>query len=122
MRVLLVFLLSTSLCFSNDKNVTFVKKGHVVENEAFLVTREQMEKFVELDKENALLKQKVVTLENLSKNYLDQISYHKSRANDLQKELDWSEAKGYFKTTGGFLLGVLVTGFASYAAIRSSGK
>lgn len=120
MKIILSFVLIFSFNFANAQNVKKVDRGHVVEKEAFLVTREQMEEFVELDKENKLLKQKIVSLEQLSKNYLDQIEYHKKRANNLQSELDWSETKGYFKTTGGFLLGAVLTGFASYAAIRAS--
>lgn len=120
MKIILSFILAMSFSFADEPNVKFVKKGHVVERDTFLVTKEQMEKFVELSEKNKLLGQKIVTLENLSANYLDQISYHKQRAHDLQKELDWSETKGYFKTTGGFLVGVILTGFASYAAIRST--
>ena len=115
-----VLLLASSLSFG--QNVTSVKKGFVVEQDGFFVTKSQMQEFVKTDKENKLLKEKIVSLEMLSTNYLDQISYHKDRANNLQKELDWSEAKGYFKTTGGFLVGVIITGFASYAAIRSTEK
>lgn len=119
MSIIISFILALSFSFAQD-NVKFVKKGHVVEIDSFIVSREQMKKFVELSEKNKLLEQKVVTLENLSANYLDQISYHKQRAHDLQKELDWSETKGYFKTTGGFLAGIVLTGLASYAAIRSA--
>jgi tetrahydromethanopterin S-methyltransferase subunit B len=120
MKAILSLLLIFSFSFANAQNVKAVDKGFVVEEKGFFVTREQMEKFVELDKENKLLKQKVVTLEQLSANYLEQIDYHKNRANRLQADLDWSETKGYFKTAGGFIVGTILTGLISYGAFKAA--
>lgn len=118
MKILLIILFSISTVFA--QNVQTIKKGEQAPSDGFFVTKEQMQKFVNTDKENVLLKKKIVKLEQLQFVQKERITLYKNRVEVLDKQLSWEQTKGSFKGIGGFFIGVLATSAAAYAAIQVS--
>lgn len=118
MKLLIILLFSISTTFA--QNVQTIKKGESAPADGFFVTKEQMQKFVDTDKENKLLKKKVIKLEQLQIVQDQRIELYKNRVTELDKELVRESRRGSFKGIGGFVLGVLATSAAAYAAIQVS--
>lgn len=110
-----LFVISSSL-FAGE--VTPVVKGEKAPSDGYFVTEKQMKRFIEINEENKVLTQQVLTLKDLAANNEIQLSYYKKRVDHLESELSWSETKGYFKTGGGFIVGVLATSVSMYAALQ----
>lgn len=118
MKFLLVLLTSINLCFALD--VTPVKKGDPSPSDGFFVTTESMKKLRKINEEKKILEKENITLKDLSVINEKRIQTYKMYAEESHKQASWERTKGNFKGAGGFVLGVLATSLAAYAAIRVS--
>jgi len=100
MKILILFLLSFSLCAGEIQPIS---KGQEAEFSGFLITKDFEKRLRTINEENKLLERKNVTLERLGNVNEDIAQHYKKRASK-------AELRGDLKGIGGFLLGVLVTG------------
>ena len=118
MKLLLIILLTMSQAFAID--VTPVKKGDPSPKDGFFVDTENMKKFREINEKKKNLEKQVVTLEDLGVINEERIKIHKTMLSNTEREVSKERTKGNLKGLGGFILGVLATSVAAYAAIRVS--
>lgn len=116
---LLVFLISLNL-LACDFNVKKVNKGDQVPCNSWIVSEPQMQDIAKEKKELDIVKRENLTLKELGLVNEDIIKHHKTRADDIQKELNWEQTKSVWKSVGFFVLGVAATSVAAYAAIKST--
>lgn len=118
MKILIILLFTISTAFA--QNVRQIKAGEAAPSDGFFVTKEQLQKFVDTDQDRELLRLKVIKLEELQVVQDERINLYRSRITEIDKELTRSTRRGSFKGIGGFVLGVLATSAAAYAAIQVS--
>ena len=118
MKIILILLLTLSQVFALD--VTPVKKGDPSPEDGFFVDAENMKKFREINEKKKNLEKQVVTLEDLGVINEERIKIHKTMLSNTEREVSKERTKGNLKGLGGFILGVLATSVAAYAAIRVS--
>lgn len=116
----LLFLLLFSFSSLAQEPIRWVEKGHVVESGSFLVTPDQMKKFREINEKKKNLEKQVVTLQELQYINEDRIKVHKEINTELEKQVSKEQFKSGAKSIGAFILGVLATSAAAYAAIQVS--
>jgi len=120
MKLLIVLLLTLSQAFAID--VTPIKKGQPSPGNGFFIDTKNMKEIRKINEEKKNLKKQTITLKDIGHIDQERIAVHKRYARAAQKQLEWEQTKGTWKTIGGFALGVLITGAIGYAALRSKGK
>ncbi len=118
MKLIIVLLFSISTCFALD--VTPIKKGEQAPSNGFFVTTESMKELRKINEEKKILEKENITLKDLSVINEKRIETYKKYAEESHKQASWERTKGSFKGAGGFILGVLATSLAAYAAIQVS--
>lgn len=117
--LLVIFLLVSNVCYSNE-SMKVVKKGEVASFDGVLVSKEQMEEFRRINEENKLLKEKVLTLENIVKIDEIKLKYYADELTATRSLLIAEQANDFWAKAGYFALGVIVTGVAAKSAIEST--
>lgn len=117
--LLFIFLLVSNVCYSNE-SMKVVKKGEVASFDGVLVSKEQMEEFRRINEENKLLKEKVLTLENIVKIDELKLKYYADELTATRSLLIAEQANDFWAKAGYFALGVIVTGVAAKSAIEST--
>ncbi len=111
MKLILAILISLNICFA--QTIQPITKGESAPKSGYLVDKKFAELATSNDKEVRLLRAKTASLKDLQVTQEEQVSLYKKRA-------EKAETRGDLKGIGGFLLGVLATGLASYVAIKVS--
>lgn len=104
-KCLMMILILTSISNSFAQNSLTLNEGDIAPFSGILVKSEKLQELIKSDKQKPLLEAKFELQNEL-------IDYHKGNAKEARSELSKSELKGNMKLIGGFLLGVIVTGFA----------
>jgi hypothetical protein len=118
MKILLIILFSITNCYAID--VTPVKKGDIVKTDGFHIDQPNMKKLRKINEDKKVLEKKVTKLEDLAAINEQRVETYKKLSQESEDQLRWEKTKGNFKGIGGFLVGVLATSLAAYAAIRIS--
>jgi len=116
MKLLLIILLSISNCFAID--VTPIKKGEPAPANGFFIDQPNIKKMRKINEDKKVLERKVTKLEDLAVINEQRVETYKKLSQESEDQLIWEKTKGNFKGVGGFLVGVLATSLAAYAAIR----
>ena len=116
MKLLLIILLSISNCFAID--VTPIKKGEPAPANGFFIDQPNIKKMRKINEDKKVLERKVTKLEDLAVINEQRVETYKKLSRESEDQLRWEKTKGNFKGVGGFLVGVLATSLAAYAAIR----
>lgn len=116
MKTILILVTSINLCFAID--VDPIKKGEPAPKDGFFIDSNNLQEMRQineekklLEKENIKLEQLRVTSENIEKNYQERLDL-------ASKQITKEQVKGDLKGIGGFLLGVLATSAAAFAAAK----
>jgi len=118
MKLLMLLLFTITSTFAID--VVPVKKGDLAPKDGFFVDAENMKKFREINEKKKNLEKQVATLEELGRIQEHRISIYSEMLVNTEKELHKEKFKSNLKGIGGFVVGVLATSVAAYAAIRVS--
>ena len=106
----ILLLLISSSCFGQD--VIRLDKDQVAPFSGNLIKVERLAEFYKSHKTLPLVEANL-SLER------QRIELYRDRLRKTESELTRAKTKAYLGTAGGFLLGVLITGFAAKAAIES---
>lgn len=104
MKALLIAILFTSQILAGE-NAVKLKLGDLAPYDGFLIKKERV---VELDK----AERKVPLLEAKISLQEDLVEFHRDEAGKARRNLSKERWEGNLKLIGGFLLGVVITGFA----------
>lgn len=115
MKLLILFIISFNL---PAQTLTPLEKGQPAPYSGHLADKKAMENFRTTNEENKLLKQKEMKLEELQIIKDEKIKYYQTESEFFQKELRKEKVSGNFKGIGGFIIGVVATGVAAWAAIQ----
>ena len=118
MKLLLIFLLTLSQAFAID--VQPITKGSPAPDDGFFVDQPNMKKLRKINEEKKLLEKENIDLRELSIVHETRIDNYKQMNTEVEKELRWEKTKGSLSGVGGFILGVLATSLAAYAAMQAS--
>lgn len=97
-----------------------VKQGEPSPADGFFVDKKNMQKFRQINEKKENLDKQVITLKMLAVEKDRNISLLEEESAQYRKRMQWEQTKGNLKTIGGFVLGILATSVAAYAAIRST--
>lgn len=118
MKLLIILLFSISQCLAID--VTPIQKGDPAPQDGFFIDSPNMKEIREINEKKKLLEKENIQLKDLAVINEQRVDTYKDYAKKSEEQLGWEKTKGNFKGVGGFLLGVLATSVAAYAAIRVS--
>jgi hypothetical protein len=118
MKIILTLLLTISQAFAID--VQPIKKGSPAPNDGFFVDSENMKKLRNINEEKKLLEKENIDLRELSIVHETRIENYRQLNKDVEKELRWEKTKSNFSGVGGFIIGVLATSLAAYAAMQAT--
>jgi len=116
MKFLIVILISISQVFAID--VIPIEKNEKAPEKGFFIDTENIKELRKINEEKKLLKKENVKLQDLQTINEQRINTYKEFAQESEKELYKEKIKGNVKGVWGFILGVLSTSVAAYAAIR----
>lgn len=117
-----IFLMCLALLFSSNClaiDVEPIKKGDPAPSTGFFVSQSEMKKLRKINEEKKLLQQENLKLKDLQISYKRRLELEREYSSTLNKRLANERLSGVFKGMGGFLLGTLLTGLASYATIKT---
>jgi len=103
MRYLLITLLLINSAFA--QNATKLNEGETAPFSGILVKSERLDKLVKEERSNIVLRDLGIAKDEL-------IEFHKQDARTQRNKLSKAEFKSFWVSSGYFLVGVLVTGFA----------
>lgn len=118
MKIILIIILTITQAFAID--VDPIKKGQPAPYDGFIIDKDNIKEMRKINEEKKLLEKENIKLKDLSIINEERIENYKSFADDADKELRWEKTKGNMKGIGGFILGVVATSLAAYAAIKIS--
>lgn len=118
--VILFFALAISSSVHGCDNIQRIKETEVAPCSGWLVKDDTMQQIGKDKKELEVTKQQNITLKELGTTNDQIIDFHKTRAKDLEKSLRWEENKSNLKLIGGFVLGVVISGFTVYSMKQAS--
>ena len=111
--MMLILLLMLSITTSSAQDVIRLDKDQVAPFSGNLIKTSKLEEFYKSHKIVPILEANI----SLEKQKLE---LYRDRLRETETELTRARTKAYLGTVGGFLLGVLITGFAAKAAIESA--
>lgn len=120
LKLALIVFLSSNIVLACPNNVQKIKAGEASPCNAWIVSEPTMQKMAKTDEELEKTKKLVQAQEHLQKLSNAEIEFYKQRSRAQQKELEKAEIKSFWKTTGAFALGVVLTGLAAKAAIEAT--
>ena len=118
MKLLLILLLTISPVYAIE--VTPIKKGEAAKVDGFIVSKDEMKKLREINEKKKLLEKENLSLKDLNVVNDRRVSLYGERYSAVERELTRERTKSNLKGIGGFVLGVVITGFIGYAAVRAS--
>jgi len=101
MTILWIILINSTFA----QNAVKLNKGDISPHDGILLTTERAEKAMKAEKRELVLSDLRITHEEL-------IQYHKEDARMQRRKLSEAKFKSFWVSTGYFIIGVLVTGFA----------
>lgn len=121
MKIILCFILSSSLAYSQDVKV--VKKGEVVPFDGVLFTKE-LEKDIRNDVKNLEKRNEVLTkLNEVNNKEIDilnnRLELYQKKSKELAEREVKSERETFFKNTFYFISGALLTGLIGYGVVKT---
>lgn len=102
--------------FANE--IKAIKKGDPAPFDGYVITVDFEKNLRTINEKNKLLETKVLTLEQLSLVNDDRAKHYKKEAQNAISEAQSAQLVGNLKGGFGFILGVLATSIAAYAAIK----
>lgn len=118
MKLLLILLLTLNQCLAID--ITPIKKGEKAANDGFIISKEDMKQLRQINEEKKLLESQNIKLKDLAAVRDQRVKLYKEEVEYNYKALQKERTKGKINGVLGFAIGVLATGFASYAAIQAT--
>jgi len=118
MKFILILMIAMSPAYAIE--VTPIKKGQPATKDGFVVSKDDMQKLRKLNEKKKLLERENLNLKDLNVINEKRVNVYEERYNASEKELTREKTKSNLKGIGGFVLGVVVTGFIGYAAVRAS--
>jgi len=115
MKFILVLMITISIGFAQD--IVPMKRDGV---KGFWVSTKTMDEFRKINEEKKLLEAKSLSLEQLAIAKDTRIDFYRKEADKAYTAYKSSESRSFWKSSAFFILGVAATGFASYAAIRTT--
>ena len=116
MKLILIILFTINTAFALD--ITPVKKGFIIQKEGFFIDKTNMKELRQINEDRKVLDRKVAKLEDLAVINEQRVEIYKKLSQESEDALRWEQTKGNFKGIGGFIIGVLATSIATYAAIK----
>jgi len=116
LKILFTILISINLCFAID--VTPIKKGTPAPEDGFFIDNDNIKKMRKINEEKALLEKETIKLEQLRITNESVNKIYKTQLEDASKEVTKQQVKGDLKGVFGFLLGVVATSVAAFAAVK----
>lgn len=116
MKILLIILLTINSATAID--ITPIKKGEPAPANGFFVDKKNIKKFREINENKKLLEQENGKLKSLNQLAINETKIYKENYQEANRQVRVEKFKSDLKGIGGFLLGVLATSAAAYAAIR----
>ena len=116
MRLILVFCLLISQAFAID--VIPMNKDDKAPEKGFFLNTANMKQVRTYNEERKLLKRENIELKDLAVINEKRVDNYRKYSDGLEKEIAWEKTKGGWKGIGGFVVGVIATSVAAYAAIR----
>jgi len=118
MKILIILLISISQCLAID--VTPIQKGEKAPANGFFLDTPNMKEVRQINEEKKVLKKENVTLKDLNSINESRVDTYRKLSEESEKALSWERTKGNGKGIVGFVVGVIATSVAAYAAIRVS--
>jgi hypothetical protein len=118
MKLILILFLCISQCFAIE--VTPIKKDTKAPADGFFIEPPAMKEIRTINEEKKILRRENVKLIDLAVINEDRILTYKELSQESEKALRKEKVKSNLKGIGGFIIGVLATSLAAYAAIRST--
>lgn len=109
LMILLMILISTNSFGQAQK----IKVGERATFDGVLITEKQLQEYDTAERANRVLKE-LSSLQDM------RIEQYRKDLKEAKSEINKVAFKGYLGTAGGFVLGVLITGFAAKAAIEAT--
>jgi len=104
-NLLIVIFLITSINKAFPQDSVKLNKGQEAPFEGFLINKERTTELIKAEKQN-------ITLRELGKQKDELTDFYKQDARNARNETQKEKTKSFWKSTGYFILGVLITGFA----------
>lgn len=120
LKLVLISFLICDIALACPNNVQKIKVDERSVCNGWLVSESTMQKIAKTDEELEKTKKLVLAQEHLQKLSNAEIEFYKQRSKAQQRELEKAEIKSFWKTTGAFALGVVLTGLAAKAAIEAT--
>lgn len=98
--------------------VTPVKKGDVINQDGYFVSKPEMAKIIKRDEERDNFQKQVLTLEQLNVTNKERHTIMKEFNDDLRYQVRKERVKTAWSGISGFILGTLATSVAVYTASR----
>lgn len=118
-NIILLFCL-ISIADSVAIDIIPIKSGDKAPKDGFFVDRSNMDALMKINEDKKLLEQQNIRLKDLAIIKDDRIKLYQDETNLAYRDLQKERTKGDLKGVGGFFLGVLATGLASYVAIKTT--
>lgn len=118
--IILASLISFNLHANECPKLDAINTGDKAPCAGFFVSQPAMNQIAKDKEELVLVRQQVLTLKELRAVDSDILKVEKDRLQTASNELKKEQFKGNAKSIGAFVLGVLATSLAAYAAIQSS--
>lgn len=103
-----------------ERNVMYVPKGTEVKCDTWLVKDSQMQEFAKTSDKLELSQKLIEQQKQLIKLNNEEIEFYKVQSQSRSKELNKAETRRFYSNVGYFVLGVVITGFATKVAIEAS--
>jgi hypothetical protein len=120
MKYLLILLFSVNTYANECPKLDTLNAGDKAPCVGFFVSQPTMNQIAKDKEELVLVRQQVLTLKELRAVDSDILKVEKDRLQTANNELKKEQFKGNAKSIGAFVLGVLATSLAAYAAIQAS--
>lgn len=115
-KIIVIFFTSINLSLAID--VVPIKKGEPAPKDGFFIDKPNIKKMRKINEEKKLLEKENLKLSQLNElNGKIENNYQK-RLEDASRQITKEQVKGDLKGIGGFLLGVLATSAAAFAAAK----
>jgi len=114
--LLLTLMINSAFC----QNIVELSKGDLAPFSGALVNPSQMKEFRLINEQKKSLETQKITLEDLNEVNQNRINFYKEETENYRNLVKKERSKRAWSNTGFFVLGVLATSLAAYAAIQAT--
>lgn len=116
MKIILLLSLIFNSVYAID--ITPIEKDEKAPFSGFIIDKDNMKKFRQINEDKKNLEKETILLKDLAAIQEQRVDNLKEQNSLTEKELNREKFQSNLKGIGGFLIGVLATSLAAYAAIR----